>query len=176
MSAIERAINRRAALLRRQGKATSSLEAWKKADIEMESAFNLYKTSDHVIGSTGGGTTAATVYYQNTSHHGRVTQEHDLTTNVGRDFPKLNTGYTAQNELVPHRTGARMQYVEKEHGTVVHTSRNAFVASATTAEQQRLHSNAQPFGFKAKQSSVGGYAAYLAEKQRLRERRRRHSI
>lgn len=168
MSGIEKTINQRAALLQATGKAPTAKAAWMKADLEMEAAFNLYQ-SHNVKGITQAQGQAATVYYQNASHHGRLTQEHNLTTNVGLDFPHSNVGYSARNEMVRHRgeNAPRPTFVERQDGHVTHTSRNAFQPTGDATDQRVLHALSFGSSFKPKEASIQGRLAYLQEKADL---------
>lgn len=164
MGNIEKQINQRAALLHATGKAPSSNAAWQKADIEMEAAVNLYQ-SQNVKGFTGDPSQQPTVYYQNPSHHGRVTQAHKTATNVGHDFPSSNTGYSAQNEMAHHSDGSvRPTLIERQDGVQVHKSRNALVHTNTPTQQRTMHAQTQGVGFKAKDASVAGRQEYFREK------------
>jgi len=81
----------------------------------------------NIVGYTGNIAQSPTVYFRGGNEYGRITQKHDITTNLGRNTVHNDPTYQFQNQLQPN--GA-LCMVEMSQGQVVHTSRNQFVPAA----------------------------------------------
>lgn len=74
----------------------------------------------NVIGYSGQLQSFPTVYFQTKTGYGHITQEHDLSQNVGRNAVEDGTGYTIGNEMV----NGVLKLVEKKNGHIFHESRS----------------------------------------------------
>ncbi len=86
-----------------------------------------FYTVANIVGYTGNIAQSPTVYFQSGNEYGRITQKHDIITNIGRNTVHDDATYQFQN--LPQANGA-LCMVEMSQGQVVHTSRNQFIPVA----------------------------------------------
>jgi len=79
--------------------------------------------AENIAGYTGKIRDNPTVYFATESEHGRITQDHDNKTNIGREWLKSTEGYSMANENYE----GKYRLVEREGGKVKHFSRHDFV-------------------------------------------------
>ena len=96
-----------------------------------------FYTTDNIIGYTGNLQANATVYFQKNDGRersfGRITQDHDLKLNIGRNKVRTTTDYVVENRNIQ----GGLRCVEYYNGKVQHTSRNVFVPVGGLSAVQR---------------------------------------
>lgn len=77
---------------------------------------------ENITGYTGRLMNNPTVYFENGTEYGRITQEHDKPDNVGRNKVRSDATYRIKNELYNNEVVAH----EYSNGKVTHRSRNRY--------------------------------------------------
>lgn len=88
---------------------------------------------ENIKGYTGDLYNNPTVYFENGTEYGRITQEHDEPDNVGRNKVRSDPTHTIVNELyIGDNPKMRGRTVANEYcnGKIIHVSRNYYISVA----------------------------------------------
>jgi hypothetical protein len=99
-----------------------------------------YRDDFYVVGNmygyTGQVNNSPTVYFMSATEHGRITQDHPRTENIGRDVVKRNEGYSIRNQ---RDDDGVLKCMEFEGEYRAHKSRGLLVLiSETTAADKAI--------------------------------------
>jgi hypothetical protein len=97
-----------------------------------------YRDDFYVVGNmygyTGQVNDNPTVYFVSATEHGRITQNHPRTENIGRDVVKTNAGYDIRNQ---RDDDGVLKCMEFEGEYRVHKSRGPLVLISQTTDADR---------------------------------------
>ncbi len=85
-----------------------------------------FYVAENIIGYTGDVGSNPSVYFRSGSEWGRITQDHDKKTNIGRAFVRDTMPYTIVNETRVIKGEQKEVSVEYVNGEEHHVSRNKF--------------------------------------------------